>query len=135
MMKFEVWQVARRLAILALISILGVSAGLLAQTHVVSSAELQKQAVAASRARQQNLETIGKFLSSPEAEKVLGAAGVDSARLKASLATLDDQELARLAERSAKAQADFAAGRLTDRDLLLILLGFVALILIIVAVR
>jgi hypothetical protein len=43
--------------------------------------------------------------------------------------------LAQLASRAGKAQADFAAGHLSDRDLIIILLAVVALILIIVAVR
>jgi hypothetical protein len=40
-----------------------------------------------------------------------------------------------MAARTHKAQKDFAAGNLTDRDLVLVILGLVALILIIVAVR
>jgi hypothetical protein len=48
---------------------------------------------------------------------------------------LNDQELARLAERIEKVQADFAAGKMSDRDLIWILIGIAALILIIVAVR
>jgi hypothetical protein len=48
---------------------------------------------------------------------------------------LSDQELARLAVRSETAQKDFAAGRISDRDLLIILVGIAALILVIVAVR
>jgi hypothetical protein len=60
---------------------------------------------------------------------------MDPERVKSAMATLSDQELAALALRSEKAQADFAAGALTDRDLLIILVGIAALILIIVAVR
>jgi hypothetical protein len=48
---------------------------------------------------------------------------------------LDDQELARLAARADKAQADFAAGRIEERDLILIILAIVVLVLVIVAVR
>jgi hypothetical protein len=43
--------------------------------------------------------------------------------------------LAQLASRSAKVQADFAAGKLEDRDLLIILVVMAALVLVIVAVR
>jgi hypothetical protein len=75
------------------------------------------------------------LLSSPQAEKVLGVAGIDPVRVKTAVSALNDEELARLAARSEKAQADFAAGRLSDRDLLIILVGIAALILIIVAVR
>jgi hypothetical protein len=40
-----------------------------------------------------------------------------------------------LAARADKAQADFYAGNLTERDLILIILGIAVLVLIIVAVR
>jgi hypothetical protein len=48
---------------------------------------------------------------------------------------LSDQDLAQLSSRAQKAQADFAAGNLSDRDLILIILGIAVLVLIIVAVR
>ena len=51
------------------------------------------------------------------------------------VSTLSDQELAQLASRSTKAQADFAAGRIEDHDLLVILVALAALVLIIVAVH
>jgi hypothetical protein len=55
--------------------------------------------------------------------------------VKTAVSALNDQELARLAARSERAQADFAAGTLSERDLLFLLLGVAVLILIIVAVR
>jgi hypothetical protein len=60
---------------------------------------------------------------------------VDGQQVKNAVSRLSDQELAQLAARASKAQADFAAGSLSDRDLIIILLAVVALILIIVAVR
>lgn len=105
------------------------------QTHVVSPEDLKKAAVAATAARQHNLETINRFLSSPQMEKALVKAGIDPARVKTGVTALSDQELEHLAARSEKVQADFAAGNLTERDLLFLLLGIAALILIIVAVR
>jgi hypothetical protein len=48
---------------------------------------------------------------------------------------MGDDELAQLSARSEKAQKDFAAGRISDRDLLIILVGVAVLILIIVAVH
>lgn len=41
----------------------------IAQSHVVSPAELQSALAASNQARQQNMETIRQFLSSPAAEK------------------------------------------------------------------
>ena len=115
--------------------ILAAQPGLQAQTHVVSPAELQKDAAAAARERQQNEQTVKDFLSSPKATKALQSAHMDPAQVTSAVSNLDDNELAQLAARSQKAQADFAAGRLSDRDLIIILLCVAALVLIIVAVR
>jgi len=48
---------------------------------------------------------------------------------------LKDEDLARLADRSWQAQADFAAGRISDRDLLWIILIAIAIIVLAVALR
>jgi hypothetical protein len=107
----------------------------LAQSHVVSLAELQNATVAATQARERNIETLRAFVSSPTAEKALKSAHIDSQKVKNAVAQLSDQELAQLASRANKAQADFAGGHLSDRDLIIIILAVVALVLIIVAVR
>jgi hypothetical protein len=107
----------------------------LAQSHVVSLTELQTAAVASTEARRRNLETLRQFVSSPTAEKALKSAHIDARRVQNAVAQLSDQELAQLASRANKAQADFAAGTLSDRDLIIILVAIAALILIIVAVR
>lgn len=107
----------------------------LAQSHVVSLAELQGAAVASTAARQKNIETLREFVSSPIAEKALKSAHVNAEQVKNAVSRLSDQELAQLAARASKAQADFAAGSLSDRDLIIILVCIAALILIIVAVR
>ena len=129
------WQFCRMVIVLVLITTFAVQPGLLAQTHVVSAADLQNEAVAATNARNQNMQTVTKFLSSPIAQKALQSTQMDLTKVNNAISSLSDQELARLAARAEKAQIDFAAGRLTDRDLLLLVLGFAALILIIVAVR
>lgn len=106
-----------------------------AQTHVVNPADLQKEIVTASQSRQQNIDTVREFFSTPTAQKALKSAKIDPQEVKTAVATLDDQELARIAARAHKAQADFAAGTIGERDLLLILVAIAVLILIIVAVR
>ena len=107
-----------------------------AQSHVVSPADLQKELLSAAAARQRNIQSLTGFLSStPKAQKILESAGIDPAQVKTAVSSLDDRELARLAARVEQAQSDFAAGRLSDRDLIWILVAIAALILIIVAVR
>ena len=108
---------------------------LIAQAHVVTPSDLQQATVAAQQTRQRNLETVSGFLSSATAEKAMRSAHLQPEQVRQGVATLSDAELAQLAVRAQKTQADFAAGTLSDRDLLLIVLGIAALVLIIVAVR
>ena len=107
----------------------------LAQNHVVTPADLQKEMANATQTRQHNLETLEKFLSTPAAEKALKSARVDAQQIKTAVSTLSDDDLAQLSARADRAQADFAAGKLSDRDLIWIIVAIAALILIIVAVR
>jgi hypothetical protein len=105
-----------------------------AQSHIVGVEELHAAVAAASQVRQKQRQTILSVLSTKHGEKALRTARMDLRLVETAVAALSDDELSRLSERAAKAQADFAGGRLTERDLLLILLGIAALILIIVAV-
>jgi hypothetical protein len=127
-------QLLGNVIICTLVAGLGAPPSVRAQAHVVSPEELQAAVMRATQARQKNLETVVSFLSTAKAEKALRTARLDVKQVKSAVSTLNDEELARLAARAAKAQADFAAGRLSDRDLLWIVLGVAALILIIVAV-
>ena len=129
------WQPVRALMACVLVVLFAVPMNLMAQTHVVSPADLQKEMLQATQTRQRNLETVQQFLSSPRAQKALQSAHMNPEQVKTAVSSLSSQELAQLASRANKAQADFAAGNLSDRDLLIILLGIAALVLIIVAVR
>jgi hypothetical protein len=120
---------------IAILAVMAVASSVSAQTHVVSPAELHQQLLDAGRARTANMEKLSEFLTSPQADEALRRARMDPVQVRAAVSTLSDEELARLSARAAQAQRDFAAGELTDRDLLLILVGIAALILIIVAVR
>lgn len=130
-------QFVRALTASALITLFAVPQGLFAQApeHLVSPSDLQKATVEASRARQQNVDTLNAFFSSEKAQRALKSAQMNPEQVRTAVAGLSDSELAQLASRANKAQGDFAAGRLTDRDLLIILVAVAALILIIVAVH
>jgi hypothetical protein len=106
-----------------------------AAQHVVSPADLGKAAVDASQAREKNIETLDQFLSSDKAREALQSANIDPQQVKKAVTGLSDEELAQLAQRASKAQADFAAGNMDDRDLLIILVVVAVVILVIVAVR
>ena len=134
-MQFDLRQCLRMAIATVLVALFIVPTDALAQSHVVSPADLQKQAVAASQVRQHNLESVQHLLSTPAAQKALKSANMDPQQVKTAVSGLDDQELAQLAARADKAQADFSAGNLSERDLILIILGIAILVLIIVAVR
>lgn len=106
-----------------------------AQDHLVSPSELQRDMAAAAAVRQHNREQLERFLSSAEARKAMKASHINYQQVNGAIDQLSDGELAMLAARSANAQKDFAAGTIGNHDLLLILVGIAALILIIVAVR
>jgi hypothetical protein len=130
-----VWQSVRALVACILVTIFSVPPSLLGQSHVVSPADLQKEMVTNTQARQHNLETVRQFLSSPRAENALRSAHMNPVQVQTAVSTLSDQELARLASRADKAQADFAGGSLENRDLLIIIVAIAALVLLIVAIR
>jgi len=136
-MHFDPKQCVRAMTACVLATVFTIPQNLLAQAaeHVVSSSELQRAAVDASLARQQNLDTLKQFFSSERAQRALKAAHTDPEQVKKAVASLSDAELAQLASRVQRAQADFAAGNLSDRDLIIILILIAGLILIIVAVH
>jgi Flp pilus assembly protein TadB len=132
-MRFDLWQSVRLLATCFLLALGATS--VLAQAHVVSSSNIHKELVNAARTRQQNLEKTRRLFSSDQTRKAMESAQISAEKVDAAISTLSDDELARLASRADKLDQDFAAGRLSDRDLLIIIVGIAALILIIVAVR
>ena len=117
-----------------LVTLLGVPPGLQAQQQVVSPTDIHKELVKATQTRRQNRDKVRELFSSKAAQKALRKAGMNPAQVKAGVSMLSDAELAQLASRADKARDDFAAGRLSDRDLLFILVGIAVIILIIVAV-
>ena len=106
-----------------------------AQDHVVTPSDLRNDLTGASAARQKNQAQLEGFVSSPQGQKALKSAHTDGEEIKNAIPQLSDDDLAQLSARSEKAQRDFAAGRISDRDLIIIMLAILALILIIVAVR
>ncbi len=107
--------------------------GLRAQ-HVAPPTDIHKELVNAAERRAQNREKVRDLFSSKEAEKAVKDAGMDPGQVRAAVAVLNDAELAALAARSDKLRQDFAAGALSNRDLLIIVAVVAVVILIIVAV-
>lgn len=107
----------------------------LAQTHVVSSSELQHASVAATQARQKNIETLNAFFSTPIAQKALRDRHISVEQVKTATMRLGDAELANLAARANKAQSDFAAGAITDHLLVLIVIAIAVILIIVLAAK
>ena len=134
-MRFDVWRSTLFPVSCVLFTLFALPSSLLAQTHVVSQSDIHKELVNNTQTRQKNLEKAKQLFSLEVAGKSAGSAQLDPVRINAAVSKLSDAELAQLASRADKLQEDFAAGRLSDRDLIFIILGIAALILIIVAVR
>ncbi len=128
-----VWQSIRVFTACVLITIFAVPLSLAAQVHIVSPQQLQKQVQIATQDRQKNLEVVTQFLTSPTAEKAMRVVHTDDKQVKTAISRLSDQELAKLAQRAQKAQADFAAGAISDRDLLVIIIAALVLVVIVLA--
>jgi hypothetical protein len=109
--------------------------GAIAQDHVVSSTQVQKDLQAASEARKKELAEVNGFLGTDQARKAMADAHIDYRQVSAAVQSLNDEDLARVAAKADRAQKDFAAGTLSDRDLILIILAVAVIVLIIVAVR
>ena len=137
MMRINFWRFFRASSAAVLVTAFAVPHTLLAEScpHVVSVPDLQKAAADASQTRQKNLDTLNRFLFSTQAKEAMKTAHVNPQEVKRAVASLNDQELVQLASRANKTESNFAAGNLTDHDLLVILVGMLALILIIVAVN
>ena len=103
--------------------------------HVVSLDELKKDAARPAETRQADESGVRNLLSSESGQKALKSADLDLQKVDKAVSQLSDEDLAKLAERSRQAQKDFAAGTLSDRDLLWIILIIVAILIVALAVR
>jgi hypothetical protein len=123
------------LAIALLFGFAGVPARAQDKQHVVSLSELNKDAAQPAQTRQSNEEAVRTLLSSDQGKKALKSADLDYQKVDKAVGQLSDEDLAKLAERSRQAQSDFAAGRISDRDLLWIILIAIVIIVLAVALR
>ena len=103
--------------------------------HAVSPAQLRNDVRKFATTRQANEAAVREMFASEAGREALKSAGMDYQKVDQAISQVNDEDLARMAERSREVQKDFAAGRMSDRDLIIILLVAVALILIIIAVR
>lgn len=134
-MRFRVKMCASMLALGVLSSPVTIPARAQEKQHVVSPSELRKDAAEPAETRQANEEAVRTLLSSDAAQKALKSAKLDYQKVDKAVGQLSDADLQRLAERSRKAQSDFAAGRISDRDLLWIIVIALGIIVLALALR
>ena len=106
-----------------------------AQDHVVSTQDLHKDVQKAAQTRQADEAAVRQLFSSDVGQKALKSARLDYQKVEKAIGQLSDEELAKLAERSRKVEKDFAAGKLSDRDLIIIVVIGLLVILLVVALR
>lgn len=98
--------------------------------HLVSPAQLQQQVQNATTTRQQNIDTLNRFVSTPEALKAMKDAKIDPAQVKTAIPTLSNSELADLSARAQRDQQEFAAGGLGTLAIAIIIIAVVLIILL-----
>jgi hypothetical protein len=104
-----------------------------AQNHVISPSQLQRDVASASAIRQHDINQVDQFLATPGARQALESQHIDYQQVSVAVPQLSNQDLARLAKMSLDAQQKFAAGTISNRDLLWILVAVAVIILIVVA--
>jgi hypothetical protein len=134
-MHFRLKMYVSMLAVAALLGLAASPVGAQDKQHVVSLSDLSKDAARPAHTRQSNEEAVRTLLSSDQAQKALKSASLDYKKVDKAVSQLSDEDLAKLAERSRKAQSDFAAGRISDRDLLWIIVIALAVVVLALALR
>src|SRR5581483_10124102 len=102
-----------------------------AQDHVVPLDELHQKALSASQERARNIEDIERVLSYPAASEALQKAAVNQDQMRRAVATLNDEELARLADRARASEKDVQGGLIVG---ILALIGLIVVVIIVIAV-
>lgn len=99
--------------------------------HVVSSQALQQQLQTQSATRQKDITTVTNFFSSPMAKHAMQMEHVSSEQVKTAIPTLSNSELASLSSRANQAQQQFAAGNLSETQMLLLIVVLLIVVLLV----
>ncbi|HEX5431173.1 MAG TPA: hypothetical protein VFW83_04355 [Bryobacteraceae bacterium] len=106
-----------------------------AEEHIVSLGEIHGQIASAAQTRHMNLQKAEALFSMPPAQNALRHAKMDPAKVQTAVAALDDAELARLAARADKVQANLKAGALSNQDLTYIVIALATAVVVIVILK
>src|SRR5712671_6405292 len=130
-------KVGRNLGLLVLTLNVAVEAprGLPAQDrprHVVSPEELTRDARKPLEGRQADEAAVRHLLSSDAGQEAMASAHVDYQKIDKAIGQLNNEELAKLADRSRQAERDFAAGFISPKQLAELILVIIVVVVIIV---
>ena len=114
----------------ALLVGLGVAARAQDSPHVVSLTELGKDSTRHTQTRESDEREVRQLLASERGQKALQSAHIEYKKIDKAISQINDEELAKLAQRSREAQADFAAGRISNTLIVVIVAAAVALIIL-----
>ena len=98
--------------------------------HVVSITDLKNDAARMAQRRRTDEQAVRTLLSSEKGQEALKSAHLDYESVDKAVGQLSDEELARLALRSRRAQADFAAGHLSKAATIGIVVAIAAAIIL-----
>jgi hypothetical protein len=103
--------------------------------HVVSLDELSRDAARPAQTRRANEAEIRQLFATVDGQKALKTMNVDYAKIDRAVSSMSDEDVARISDRARAIDRDFAAGNLTDHDLLVILIIALIVIILIVVLR
>src|SRR5215831_2883981 len=129
-MVLRVLRVARVSIVCCVIAALLTPQLLQAQSSVVQPSELKSALQKASSTRERNLAEVRSFFSSKPVRSVLSKTTMKPDQIKDAVAALSPDELAKLAQKTHKIQADFAAGSLNNQELTYIVIALAAAVLV-----
>ncbi len=103
--------------------------------HVVSLGELNQAAAGPAETRRANEAEIRQLFATVDGQRALKTANVDYAKIDRAVSSMSDEDVERISNRARAIDRDFAAGNLSDHDLLLILIIALIVIILIVVLR
>jgi hypothetical protein len=121
------------LAVLVAAAVLSAPSGR-ADEHLLSARDAEKRLVETADARGRDLAAVSAFVGAAEVTATLEAAGLDPARVQASLAALDDQELREIAARVAALDGDPVAGAAFTGKQVGLLAGFLLILIFVLII-
>jgi hypothetical protein len=112
----------------------GAADGVRADDHLLTARDARARLVEAEAARQGDLATVDRLLSSPPAAEAARKVGADLDAVRRAVPTLSDADLHDLAARAAALQADPVAG-VSDNDLRWALYIFLIVAIVILVIK